>query len=137
MEIKFPATVFQIRSLYVPTKDRSPLQGNFWESLVFRLHSEIGQIHLSINPPGETRGIHVNSASFLFKTRGDLAEFTWFVRWESCDQCDQHNSWVQKITLFNHLNRKHSWHLQISQLLLKGYKQWISLHLCIQYTSVS
>ncbi len=35
------------------------------------------------NPPGETRGIHVNSASFLFKTRGDLAEFTWFVRWES------------------------------------------------------
>ncbi len=32
-------------------------------------------------PPGETRGIHVNSASFLFKTRGDLAEFTWFVRW--------------------------------------------------------
>ncbi len=32
-------------------------------------------------PPGETRGIHVNSASFLFKTRGDLAEFTWFARW--------------------------------------------------------
>ncbi len=29
-------------------------------------------------PPGETCGIHVNSASFLFKTRGDLAEFMWF-----------------------------------------------------------
>ncbi len=34
-------------------------------------------------PPDETRGIHVKSASFLFKTRGDLAEFTWFVRWGS------------------------------------------------------
>ena len=29
-----------------------------------------------ILPPGETRGIHMISASFLFKTRGDLAEFT-------------------------------------------------------------
>ena len=29
-------------------KDRSHLWGHFWESLVFRLHSEIGQIHLSI-----------------------------------------------------------------------------------------
>ncbi len=34
------------------------------------------------NPPGEIRGIHVNSASFLFKTRGELAVFMWFVRWE-------------------------------------------------------
>ena len=41
-------TSFQVRSLYVPTKDRSPLWGHFWESLVFRLHSKIGQIHLSI-----------------------------------------------------------------------------------------
>ena len=41
-------TLFQVRSLYVPTKDRSPLQGRFWESLVFRLHSEIDQINLSI-----------------------------------------------------------------------------------------
>ena len=31
--------------------------------------------------PGETCGIHVNSASFPFKTRGNLAEFRWFVRW--------------------------------------------------------
>ena len=31
-------------------------------------------------PPGETRGTHVNSVSFLFKTRGDLVEFTWFAR---------------------------------------------------------
>ena len=27
---------------------------------------------------------NVNSASFLFKTCGDLAEFTWFVRWGRC-----------------------------------------------------
>ena len=33
------------------------------------------------DPPGKTRGIHVNSASFLFRIRGDLAEFTWFVWW--------------------------------------------------------
>ena len=33
-----------------------------------------------VQPPGETRGIHVNSTSLLFKTRRDLAEFTWFVR---------------------------------------------------------
>ncbi len=32
-------------------------------------------------PPDETRGFHVKSATFLFKTRGELAEFTWFVRW--------------------------------------------------------
>ena len=32
-------------------------------------------------PPGETRGIHVNSANFPFKTHGDLGEFMWFVRW--------------------------------------------------------
>ena len=29
-------------------KDRSPLQGHFWESLLFRLHSKLAQIHLSI-----------------------------------------------------------------------------------------
>ncbi len=43
--------------------------------------SKIIQINTDLYPPGETRGIHVNSASFLFKIRGDLAEFTWFVRW--------------------------------------------------------
>ncbi len=26
--------VFQVRSLYVPTKNRSPSRGHFWESLV-------------------------------------------------------------------------------------------------------
>ena len=38
-------------------------------------------MHFTEFPPGETHRIHVNSASFLFKTRGDLPEFTWFVRW--------------------------------------------------------
>ncbi len=47
------AIVFQVRSLYVPTKARAQRRGYllgvcFQESLVFRLHSEIDQIHLSI-----------------------------------------------------------------------------------------
>ena len=53
------------------------------------LHAEI-QVCMSVRPPlrvrhippGETRGIHVKSVTFLFKTRGELTEFTWFVRWD-------------------------------------------------------
>ncbi len=29
------AIVFQVRSICVPTKNRSPSRGHFWESLVF------------------------------------------------------------------------------------------------------
>ena len=42
------AIVFQVRSLYVPTKNRSPSQGHFWESLVILITLEIGQNHLRI-----------------------------------------------------------------------------------------
>ena len=45
----------------------------------------LGNCCIVAHPPGETRGIHVNSASFLFKTRGDLAEFTWFVSWANAE----------------------------------------------------
>ncbi len=40
--------VFQGRSLYVPTKNRSPSRGHFWESQVIWITLEIGQNHLSI-----------------------------------------------------------------------------------------
>ena len=40
--------LFQVRSLYVPFINGPPLGVRFRESLVFRLHSEIDQIHLSI-----------------------------------------------------------------------------------------
>ncbi len=42
------AIVFQVRSLYVPTKDRSLSWGHFLESLVIKITFEIGQNHLSI-----------------------------------------------------------------------------------------
>ena len=40
--------LFQVRSLYVPFINGPPLGVRFRESLVFRLHSKIDQIHLSI-----------------------------------------------------------------------------------------
>ncbi len=42
------AIVYQVHSLYVPTKNRSPSWGHFWESLVIYSTLEIGQNHLSI-----------------------------------------------------------------------------------------
>ncbi len=43
-----------------PQKTGNLLRGHFWESLVFRLHSKIGQIHLSI----EAQCDHHNTRSF-------------------------------------------------------------------------
>ncbi len=40
--------LFQVRSLSVPQKTGHLLRDHFWECLVFRLHSKIGQIHLSV-----------------------------------------------------------------------------------------
>ncbi len=40
--------LFQVCSLYVPTKDRSPLRGHFWESSVFRLHSKLARSILAL-----------------------------------------------------------------------------------------
>ncbi len=75
---------------------RGTLLVPFFLSVLLFVHvqtNEFGKMNICIsrfgihigwrnNPPGETRGIHVNSENFLFKTRGDLAEFMWFVRWE-------------------------------------------------------
>ncbi len=54
-----------------------------WGSPKFRCDSHV----LDHIPTGgiHAGGIHMNCASFLFKTRGDLAEFTWFVRWDDFD----------------------------------------------------
>ncbi len=55
--------LFQVRSLYVPTKDRSPFTGPFLGvPIVFRLHSKIGQIHLSIEAQGDH---HIKVAPLL------------------------------------------------------------------------
>ena len=67
-------------------KVRSCLPGGFWSGKPLQCMKSGESKEWESNmycsfPPGETRGIHVNSAIFLFKTRGDLAEFTWFVRW--------------------------------------------------------
>ena len=40
--------LFQVRSLYIPTKTGLPLQGHFWESLVFRLHSKLARSILAL-----------------------------------------------------------------------------------------
>ena len=48
-------------------------------------NTELDRESAHLFPPGKTLGIHVNSASFLFRTRGELAEFTWFVRWVAAD----------------------------------------------------
>ena len=40
---------FQVHSFNVPTYAGHLLWGQIWESLLFRLHSKFGQIHLSID----------------------------------------------------------------------------------------
>ncbi len=60
------------------------------QGTVFTTYAQIVGMYLCQAPPGETRRIHMNSASFL----GNPAEFTWFVRGEpfktgvQLKQCD-------------------------------------------------
>ena len=48
--------LFQAHSFNVPKIGRALLLGQIWESLVFRLHSKFGQIHLSIEASVTTTG---------------------------------------------------------------------------------
>ncbi len=59
--------LFPVRSLYVPRKRGHLLWGHFWESLVFRLHSNIGQIYLSI----EAQCGHLSSCYFVTELSQD------------------------------------------------------------------
>ncbi len=65
------AIVFQVHSLYVPTKDRLPSWSLFRKSLVFRLYSDIGRNHVSI----EAQCDHHNHVTHIFRHACEAPSF--------------------------------------------------------------